>query len=135
MAVIKKKRKLGAGGASRGGAKEVSTLRPRWAPKTPPCVEACPNGNDVRGCLTAIALAEPSGRTYAESVEKAWYLLTNTNPLPSTCGRVCPHLCQGECNRGGCRRALTTTCNRSPEPRRRNASGSPGNYMMKHCRT
>jgi len=63
-------------------------------------MSACPNENDVRGCLTTIAQTEPSGRTYTESLEKAWYLLTNTNPFPSTCGRVCPHLCQGDCNRG-----------------------------------
>ncbi|MFC2067575.1 NAD(P)-binding protein [Chloroflexota bacterium] len=99
MPVVKRKRKLGAGGGSRGGAKEISTLRPKWAPKTPPCILACPNGNDVRGCLTAIAQAEPSGLTYVDSLEKSWYLLTDTNPFPSTCGRVCPHLCQGDCNR------------------------------------
>jgi len=99
VALVKKKKKLRTGGAT-GGAKEISTLRPRWAPKTPPCIVACPNGNDVRGCLTTIAQTEPSGRTYEESLEKAWYLLTNTNPFPATCGRVCPHLCQGDCNRG-----------------------------------
>jgi len=99
VAVIKKKRKFGSGGSSRGGAKEVSPLRPKWAPKTPPCMAACPNENDVRGCLTTIAQSEASGLSYEESMEKAWYLLTDTNPFPSTCGRVCPHLCQGECNR------------------------------------
>jgi len=47
-----------------------------------------------------IAQSESSGRTYEESLTRAWYLLTNTNPLPSICGRVCPHLCQDDCNRG-----------------------------------
>lgn len=102
MAVIKKKRKFGAGGSARGrgGSKEVSTLRPRNVLKTAPCMVACPNENDVRGCLTTIAQTETSGRTYAESLEQAWNILTETNPFPSTCGRVCPHLCQGDCNRG-----------------------------------
>ncbi len=97
MAVVvkKKKRALGAGGAS----KELSPLRPLWAPKSPPCAFACPNGNDMRGCLTTIAQSEASGRTYDESMEKAFYTITNTNPFPSVCGWVCPHMCEGECNR------------------------------------
>ncbi|MFC2035543.1 NAD(P)-binding protein [Chloroflexota bacterium] len=99
MPVVKRKRKLGAGGGSRGGAKEISTLRPRWAPKIPPCKAACPNNNDVRFCLTTIAQSESSGLTYTESLEKAWDIITNTNPFPSTCGRVCPHMCQDDCNR------------------------------------
>lgn len=97
MAVVvkKKKRALGAGGAS----KELSPLRPLWAPKSPPCAFACPNGNDMRGCLTTIAQSEAAGRTYDESMEKAFYTITNTNPFPSVCGWVCPHMCEGECNR------------------------------------
>jgi len=99
VAVVKKKRNLAAAGSGRGGTKELSTLRPKWAPKTPPCTTGCPNNNDVRGCLTIIAQSESSERTYAEALEKAWYTITNTNPFPSTCGRVCPHMCMGECNR------------------------------------
>jgi len=95
LVVKKKKRALGAGGAS----KELSPLRPLWAPKSPPCAFACPNGNDMRGCLTTIAQSEASGRTYDESMEKAFYTITNTNPFPSVCGWVCPHMCEGECNR------------------------------------
>lgn len=97
MAVVvkKKKRALGAGGAS----KELSPLRPLWAPKSPPCAFACPNGNDMRGCLTTIAQSEAAGRTYDESMEKAFFTITNTNPFPSVCGWVCPHMCEGECNR------------------------------------
>jgi len=93
--VKKKKRALGTGGAS----KEFSPLRPLWAPKMPPCAFACPNTNDMRGCLTTIAQSEASGRTYDESMEKAFYTITNTNPFPSVCGWVCPHMCEGECNR------------------------------------
>jgi len=53
----------------------------------------------MRGCLTAIAQAEASGLTFDESLEKAYYVITNTNPFPSVCGQVCPHMCEGECNR------------------------------------
>jgi len=99
VAVVKKKRSLAAAGSGRGGTKELSPLRPIWALKTPPCTMACPNSNDVRGCLTTIAQSESSGGTYAESLEKAWSIITNTNPFPGTCGRVCPHMCQDDCNR------------------------------------
>jgi NADPH-dependent glutamate synthase beta subunit-like oxidoreductase/ferredoxin len=107
LALVKKKRKLGASTSARGSAKEVSTLRPRWSPKTPPCIAACPNDNDVRGCLTLIAQSETFKRTYDESLQKAYDLITETNPFPATCGRVCPHLCQGDCNRGEKDEAVT----------------------------
>jgi NADPH-dependent glutamate synthase beta subunit-like oxidoreductase len=59
--------------------------------QTPPCTNACPAGNDVRGFL----------RTLAEQkdYEAAWHVLTRSNPLPATCGRVCPHPCEEGCNR------------------------------------
>jgi NADPH-dependent glutamate synthase beta subunit-like oxidoreductase len=97
--VKKKKRAIGAGGGAFGGKKEQSDLRPLWAPKTPPCAFACPNGNDMRGCLTTIAQMEASGLAYDEAMEKAYYTITNTNPFPSVCGQICPHMCEGECNR------------------------------------
>lgn len=99
MAVVKKKKKRALGAISIGVKTEVSPLRPKWAPKTPPCIVACPNGNDIRGYLTAIAQAEAAGRSYEESYEVAWYILTDKNPFPAVCGRVCPHLCEKECNR------------------------------------
>ncbi len=99
MPVVKKKKRALGAGIGLGGAKELSPLRPLWAPKTPPCAFACPNGNDMRGCLTTIAQSEAPGRTYDESMEKAYDTITNTNPFPSVCGQVCPHMCEGECNR------------------------------------
>jgi len=100
MIVLKKrKRKLGVCFV-RGGF-GASTLRPLFVPKTPPCISACPSGNDIRGYLTTIAQSEGYNRTYEESLNKAWYILTETNPLPATTGRVCPHPCENECNRNG----------------------------------
>jgi NADPH-dependent glutamate synthase beta subunit-like oxidoreductase len=101
--VLKDKKKLvtrggAAGGGPRGGG-ETSTLRPKYVPKTPPCIHACPNNNDIRGAITAIAQTEAYGRTYDESFAMAWEILVETNPLPSTCGRVCPHPCEANCNR------------------------------------
>jgi NADPH-dependent glutamate synthase beta subunit-like oxidoreductase len=67
------------------------TLMPVNIMQTPPCTNACPAGNDVRGFL----------RTLAEKkdYEAAWHVLTRNNPLPATCGRVCPHPCEEGCNR------------------------------------
>ncbi|MGD9271499.1 MAG: FAD-dependent oxidoreductase, partial [Syntrophobacterales bacterium] len=67
------------------------TLMPVNIMQTPPCNHACPAGNDIRGFL----------RTLAEKkdYEEAWHVLSRTNPLPATCGRVCPHPCEDGCNR------------------------------------
>jgi len=99
MAVVLKirKREIGAASYKHGG--EGSHLRPQYTEKTPPCKNACPSSNDIRGFLTVIAQTEEYGRSYEESYEKAWRLLTETNPLPSVLGRVCPHFCETDCNR------------------------------------
>ncbi|MBI5533814.1 MAG: FAD-dependent oxidoreductase [Deltaproteobacteria bacterium] len=101
--VLKEKKKLvsrgGASGGTRGG--DTSPLRPKQVPKTPPCIHACPNHNNVRGAITTIAQTEAYGRTYDDSFKLAWESITDTNPLPATCGRVCPHPCEKECNRAG----------------------------------
>jgi NADPH-dependent glutamate synthase beta subunit-like oxidoreductase len=67
------------------------TLMPVNIMQTPPCTHSCPAGNDIRGFLRALA--------DKKDYEQAWHILTRTNPLPSTCGRVCPHPCEGGCNR------------------------------------
>jgi NADPH-dependent glutamate synthase beta subunit-like oxidoreductase/Pyruvate/2-oxoacid:ferredoxin oxidoreductase delta subunit len=85
-------------GGQAGG--EISSLRPRYAPKTPPCIGACPGGTDIRGWLTTIAQAEAYGRTPEQAYELAWGIITDRNPFPAVCGRVCPHPCEEGCNRG-----------------------------------
>lgn len=80
-------------------AMETSPLRPVFVLKTPPCSNGCPNGTNIREFVTALGQSEGSGRTYGESLEKAWNILTEKNPFPSSCGRVCPHPCESECNR------------------------------------
>jgi NADPH-dependent glutamate synthase beta subunit-like oxidoreductase len=67
------------------------TLKPLYIMQTPPCAHGCPINNDIRGFLRVLADKED----YAE----AWHILTRTNPLPATCGRVCPHPCEDGCNR------------------------------------
>ncbi len=82
-----------------GSAVETSTLRPVYVPKTAPCSNGCPNETNIREFLTTISQSEDCGRSNKESFEKAWEILTEKNPFPSTCGRVCPHPCEVQCNR------------------------------------
>jgi dissimilatory sulfite reductase flavoprotein subunit len=84
--------------ATSAGA-EVSALRPRYVPKTPPCIGNCPSGTDIRGWLVTIAQAEEYGRTHEQAYELAWQMITDRNPFPAVCGRVCPHPCEDGCNR------------------------------------
>lgn len=100
MAIVlkKRKRKLGVCFVGKVGA-EVSTLRPKYTLKTPPCTFTCPSSIDIRGYLTTIAQSENYGRSVEKSLQEVWYLLTDKNPLPAVCGRVCPHPCETECNR------------------------------------
>jgi len=57
----------------------------------PPCRLGCPARVNVQGYVALIA----QGR-YKEAVD----LIREVNPLPAVCGYVCPHPCEGECNRG-----------------------------------
>jgi NADPH-dependent glutamate synthase beta subunit-like oxidoreductase/Pyruvate/2-oxoacid:ferredoxin oxidoreductase delta subunit len=79
---------------------EISPLRPRYLPQTPPCMGHCPSGADIRAWLTTIAQAEAYGRTNEQAYEIAWGIITERNPFPAVCGRVCPHPCEDACNRG-----------------------------------
>ncbi len=103
MAKLVKKTKKPLGGlssrSSGSSSVETSSLRPVQVPKTPPCSNGCPNETNIREFLTTISQSEDCGRTSKESFEKAWGILTEKNPFPSTCGRVCPHPCEVECNR------------------------------------
>ena len=98
--VVVKKKKKGIRSFSGGGSSvETSPLRPVFVEKLAPCMDACPNGNEIRKVLTTISLSEKYGHTYDESFTEAWKILAEKNPYPSTCGRVCPHPCESECNR------------------------------------
>jgi NADPH-dependent glutamate synthase beta subunit-like oxidoreductase len=101
MAVKKvvKKKSFGARGGFGGGKREQSPLRPRLVEKKPPCSHACPSGNRIREFVRAIAEAEHLGKTTDQALQEAWEIVTDTSPFPSVCGRVCPALCEVECNR------------------------------------
>jgi len=78
---------------------EISPERPRYIAKTAPCMGSCPSGADIRGWLTTIAQAEAYGRRSEEAYRIAWEKITEQNPFPAICGRVCPHPCEDNCNR------------------------------------
>jgi NADPH-dependent glutamate synthase beta subunit-like oxidoreductase len=59
--------------------------------KLPPCNNACPAGTDIQGFISLIR---------EEKLLDAWRLIKETSPFPGICGRVCPHPCEKECNRG-----------------------------------
>jgi len=99
MAVVLKIRKRPIGAVSYSRQGDDSYLRPKYSEKTPPCKNACPSSNAIRSFLTSISQAEYYGRSLEESYEQGWRILTDTNPLPATIGRVCPHFCESECNR------------------------------------
>ena len=84
--------------ASSTGA-EVSSKRPSYAAKEAPCVAKCPMGNDVRGWLVPLAQHEAYGRSADEAMAAAWRQITEINPFPAVCGRLCQHPCEAGCNR------------------------------------
>lgn len=98
MGLFKEPKKIVIKAAATSGG-EISPLRPRYAEKTAPCMGNCPSGTNIRGVLTTIAQAEAYGRTNEQAYEIAWRMITENNPFPATCGRVCPHPCEAGCNR------------------------------------
>ena len=99
MGLIKKNKKKKALTIRGGAGAEQSPYRPQAVEKFPPCIKACPSGNDIRGWLTIIAQREKIGLSIEEACDQAWMIEMETNPMPSIMGRVCPHPCEGECNR------------------------------------
>ena len=62
-----------------------------YADRWPSCGAGCPAGEDIQAYL---ALAQ------AGQDEAAWRKLTEHNPFPAVCGRICPHPCESACHRG-----------------------------------
>ncbi len=65
-------------------------LTPTYLNKLAPCNEACPAGEDVEAAMVLAGQEDYLG---------AWEKITQENPLPRVCGRVCFHPCEGACNR------------------------------------
>ncbi|MDZ7261727.1 MAG: NADH-quinone oxidoreductase subunit NuoF, partial [candidate division KSB1 bacterium] len=56
-----------------------------------PCQHACPIDQDAPAYI---------GLIMQRKFQKAWELITEKNPLPAICGRVCHHPCERVCRRG-----------------------------------
>jgi glutamate synthase (NADPH/NADH) small chain len=71
---------------------------PTYVHRTPPCQGSCPAGEDIRGWLDIVRGLEtpPEG---VSMEEYAFRRSTDSNPFPSTMGRVCPAPCEDGCNR------------------------------------
>jgi len=65
-------------------------LTPMYLNKIAPCNEACPAGEDVEAAMVLAG---------EENYLGAWEKITEENPLPRVCGRVCFHPCEPACNR------------------------------------
>ena len=66
-------------------------VKPVHEEKMPLCNNACPAGNNIQGFISLIR---------EDKLLDAWRLIKETSPFPGICGRVCPHPCEKECNRG-----------------------------------
>lgn len=60
----------------------------------------CPSGTSVRDWIAQIAQGPQDEVGRKDSYQKAWRILVTSNPFPATMGRICPHPCEAECNRG-----------------------------------
>ncbi|MBF0340968.1 MAG: FAD-dependent oxidoreductase, partial [Magnetococcales bacterium] len=69
---------------------------PTYVERVPPCSNACPAGEDIRGYHNLIRGIWKDG---PDPWEAAFRRLAQTNPFPAVMGRVCPAPCQGSCNR------------------------------------
>jgi NADPH-dependent glutamate synthase beta subunit-like oxidoreductase/Pyruvate/2-oxoacid:ferredoxin oxidoreductase delta subunit len=49
--------------------------------------------------LMTISQAEDYEKSRDQVFEEAFHIFAETTPFPSVCGRVCPHPCEGDCNR------------------------------------
>ncbi|HEY78641.1 MAG TPA: FAD-dependent oxidoreductase [Dehalococcoidia bacterium] len=58
---------------------------------SPPCSLACPGNVDIPSYLSKVREGD---------LREATEILLDSNPMPSITGRVCPHSCEQECNRG-----------------------------------
>ena len=75
------------------------SYHPRQVEKTPPCQSGCPNCGDIRGWIGTVAQRAKLGLSREDAYERAWRIITDVNPFPSTLGRICPHPCETHCNR------------------------------------
>ena len=65
-------------------------FKPVFREKISPCSTACPNNINIPKYIFYLL---------KNDLNSAVKILRRENPFPATCGRVCPHFCQFNCNR------------------------------------
>jgi NADPH-dependent glutamate synthase beta subunit-like oxidoreductase len=80
----------------------------------PPCTSACPASVDIPSYLSKIRDG---------NLPEAARILLDSNPLPSITGRVCPHFCEEDCNRGDYDEAISI----------RSIERFMGDYVLEHA--
>jgi len=71
---------------------KIGGARSQGVSGIPPCQEACPIHQDVRGYVALIG---------KEKFKEALELIREVNPLPAVCGFICHHPCEEACLREG----------------------------------
>jgi NADPH-dependent glutamate synthase beta subunit-like oxidoreductase/2,4-dienoyl-CoA reductase-like NADH-dependent reductase (Old Yellow Enzyme family) len=69
----------------------AQALRPLPPSFTPPCQNTCPAGLDINGYVLMASRGQ---------IEESYRYIKQYIPFPGVIGRVCPHPCETECNRG-----------------------------------
>ena len=66
------------------------TLLPFFQEGVAPCSQSCPNLTNIPEYMVSVSNG---------NLNEALRIIRQENPLPSICGRVCPHFCERSCNR------------------------------------
>ena len=82
---------------------------------SPPCSSSCPGTVDIPSYQSKVREGDLHG---------AAEILLDTNPIPSVTGRVCPHFCEQECNRGDFDEAVSI----------RDIERFVGDYILDHAK-
>ncbi len=69
--------------------------------ENPKCIKACPLNQDVPGYVVQIAEG---------NFDEALRIIMKDNPFPGSCGRVCPHPCEGRCLVGRKEEPIAIAC-------------------------
>jgi NADPH-dependent glutamate synthase beta subunit-like oxidoreductase len=80
----------------------------------PPCSASCPAGNDIPSYLSSLR---------DDNLAEAAQILLSSNPMPAVTGRICPHICEQNCNRSELDEALSI----------RSIERFVGDYILDHA--
>ena len=86
-------------GLETGLDRVTPTYHPKQVTKQAPCQQGCLNCGDIRSWIGIVAQRKKIGIPRQEAFTRAWRMIADVNPFPSTLGRICPHPCESHCNR------------------------------------